>query len=423
VKGPKAKEPLHIAFVADTIDDGYGGAVVSAERFVAALREENHVTVFATGPAAENRVSLRTLTLPLHAMRAMRFRLAIPNWARMRAAFEKCDIVHLQFPFWLSFSAMKLARKMGLPVVAAFHVQPENILQNLGWRAQWPVRLLYKFWVKWFYNRADVVVCPSELARQALIDAGLKRPTRVISNGVARSSIDLWPTRRERPLGQKRTLLMVGRLAPEKQHEVVFKALRLCRHRDQVKLQIAGAGPLEAQLRRKVRDDAQIEFLGYVSNERLTELYREADLFVHASDVELEGMVVLEAMARGLPALVADSPRSAAAQFTLSEAYRFRAGDVQDLADKLDALLQDPATLARSRVAHARQAARYSFEESVAALVEVYREAGNAPSEPGTTVPKRARPVPLSVRKPKPPAWVEDVPPRALKEGRGREVP
>lgn len=416
---------LRIAFLADTIDDGYGGAVVSADRFVTALREEHHVTVMATGPDDVDRVSLPTLSLPIHVMRAMRFRFAIPLRKKMRAVFEKSDVVHLQFPFWLSFSAMRLARKMGLPVVVAFHVQPENLLQNLGIRAEWPVRRLYRLWVKWFYNRADLVICPSEMARRALVDAGLERPTRVISNGVPRASINQWPVRRERVPGQTRTLLMVGRLAREKQHDVVIEALQRCRHRDQVRLVIAGAGPLEAELRRRIREYPQIEFLGYVSDERLAELYDEADLLVHASDVELEGMVVLEAMARGLPALVADSPRSAAGQFTLSAAYRFRTGDADDLAARLDALLHDPSTLARSRVQHARRAARHVFEDSVAAMVRAYREAlGHVEAE----ITPQAEPIrltPKAARARKAPAdlWVEDLPDEALNEGRVGQVP
>lgn len=420
----EAGERLRIAFLADTIDDGYGGAVVSAERFVAGLREEHQVTVLATGPDGPDRVSLRTVTLPLHAMRAMRFRFAVPSRKRMRAVFEQCDVVHLQFPFLLSFSALRLARRMGIPVVAAFHVQPENLLQNLGIRAQWPARWLYRRWVKWFYNRADLVVCPSELARQALVDAGLERPTRIISNGVPRAMIEHWPVRRDRVPGQRRTLLMVGRLAPEKQHAVVFEALQRCRHRDQVRLLIAGAGPLEAELRRQIRDYPQIEFLGYVSDERLAELYREADLLVHASDVELEGMVVLEAMARGVPALVADSPRSAAGQFTLSPAFRFRTGDAADLAEKLDALLHDPALLAKSRVQHARRAAKYIFEDSVAALVDVYRDvcgaaaAARAPKTPAR-IPAPTRPA----REPATQVWAEDLPSSTLREGRISQAP
>ena len=64
----------------------------------------------------------------------------------------------------MSFGAAKVARRLGVPVVAAFHVQPENVLYNIGIRWGWPRRWLYRFWVRRFYDRADAVICPSPFA-------------------------------------------------------------------------------------------------------------------------------------------------------------------------------------------------------------------------------------------------------------------
>ena len=58
------------------------------------------------------------------------------------------DVVHLQFPFWLSLAALEEARDLGIPVVAAFHVQPENALLNVGIHAQWVSDAVYRWMIK-----------------------------------------------------------------------------------------------------------------------------------------------------------------------------------------------------------------------------------------------------------------------------------
>lgn len=365
---------LRIAFVADTYDDGYGGAVVSARRFVEALRIRHEVTLLSTGRPGPGRVRLPALQFPVKAMRAMRFRFAVPRARVLRAIIEKADVVHLQYPFWVSFCALRVARACGVPVVAAFHVQPENLFYNVGWHAQWPVDSLYRFWIHRLYNQADQVICPSEFARSCLVDRGLQRPVEVISNG----AFSIPPGQRGQGLdgeGQgMRQLLMVGRLAAEKRHDIVFEALRRSHHRDRIRLVVAGAGPMAGKLKRLARDLPAVEFSGYVGSQRLAQLYHESDLLVHASDVELEGMTVLEAMSHGLPVLVSDSPRSASSQFALTQQNLFRHGDADDLAKRIDALLDQPDGLRRQGEAHTMLAARYDFGDSVERLENLYRQ-------------------------------------------------
>jgi glycosyltransferase involved in cell wall biosynthesis len=107
--------------------------------------------------------------------------------------------------------------------------------------------------------------------------------------------------------------------------------------------------------------------------ERLRRMFRTADLFVHCSDVELEGIAVLEAMAAGLPVLVAQSPESAASELALDERFGFPAGDPAGLAAKLDALIEHPEELARARVEYRAKTRALEFGNCVDSLVDVYR--------------------------------------------------
>ena len=363
---------LRIVFVADTVE-GLGGGVVSADRFVRALRERHDVTLLAAGPPAEGKVVFPGFQLPIRAMRQMRFTFARPRRALLEQAIRGADLVHLQYPFWLSFGAAKVARRLGVPVVAAFHVQPENVLYNIGIRWRWPRRWLYRFWVRRFYDRADAVICPSPFAADKLRAHGLTAPCYVVSNGTnplhARR-----PTPRDPAWGDDFVILMVGRLAHEKRHDVVFEAIRRSRHRDRVRLIVAGAGPLEQDLRRRAADLPIPPRFGFASDDELQALLNSADLFVHASDVELEGMAVLEAASCGLPVLVSDSPESAAQQFALSREFLFRAGDPTSLAERIDHYVEHPAALIEARERYHASSEGYSFEASRQQLVQAYEE-------------------------------------------------
>lgn len=362
---------MRIAFVTDTFDDGIGGGAVSAVRFVAALRRRHEVTVLASGPPAPGKVAVPGFQLPLRAMRENRFTFAWPARTLLERAFAEVDIVHINFPFALGFAAVRVARRMGVPCVAAFHVQPENLLLNIGVRSPRLTEWMYRRWVRGFFQLADGVVCPSAFAAEQLRAVGLTAPTWVVSNGAperrpvaaARSSV-----RRAGPW----VILSVGRLAREKRQDVLIDAVARSRHRDRIRLVIAGAGQLEQELRDQARRLGLAVEFGYVSDQRLAQLLAEAQLFVHCSEVELEGMAVLEAMAAGLPVLIADAAASAARTLACGPDFLFRAGDPDDLAAHLDHLLVSPGALAEGSRRSLARAAQHTFQRSARDLEQVY---------------------------------------------------
>jgi glycosyltransferase involved in cell wall biosynthesis len=361
---------MRIAFVTDTFDGGIAGGVVTASRFVEALRWRHQVTVVAPGQAAPGKIRIPGFQLPLHSMRENRFTFGWPVRAILEPVFAAVDLVHINFPFPLGFAAVRWARRMGVPTVAAFHVQPENVLLNIGVHSSRLAAWMYRYWVRGFFQRADGVVCPSDFAAERLQSFGLTAPTWVVSNGT--------PPRRPRPATRSPLrhepylILCVGRLAREKRQDVIIDAVARSRHRDRIRLVVAGAGPLEEPLRRRAHEHGLAVEFGYVSDDRLVQLQSEAQLFVHASEVELEGMAVLEAMAAGLPVLVADAPNSAARRLACGPEFLFRAGDAGDLAAHLDRLLTAPATLAEGARHSVAYAAEHSFHRSVRTLEQVY---------------------------------------------------
>jgi 1,2-diacylglycerol 3-alpha-glucosyltransferase len=378
---------LRVAFVVDTINGRLGGGVTIARNVVERLRDRHDVRVVACDADGPDDIRLAGFQLPFRAMRLMEFVMARPDRRRLEAAFADVDVVHLQFPFWLSFAALRAARRVGRPVVSAFHVQPENMLYNVGIRWNWLNRWLYRQWVNRLYGRTDAVVCPTRFAERKLRDYGLRAPTFVVSNG---APPDLaagmtGPPVREDQYSGFFVILAAGRFAAEKRQDVLIEAVRRSRHRDRIKLVLAGAGPLEAKLRRKAQALPNGAEIGFLPRPRLANLFATADLFVHCGEVELEGIAVIEAMSMGLPVVVAQSAESAASEFALDEDFRFPAGDGAALAQRIDALIDDPPRLARGRARYLRAAGALNFDASVQSLSDIYYSVLGVSGRPAKT--------------------------------------
>jgi glycosyltransferase involved in cell wall biosynthesis len=373
-----APRRLRIAFAADLVGGARNGGVASAQRFVSALSERHEVTVLAAGPAGPGRLPAFTVPPFGGLMREMGFVFAWPRLRTLERVIGEADLLHVQFPFWLGVRATAVARRLGTPVVAASHLQPENMFLNVGLRSARLAEWTWRLFLRTVYQRADAVVCPSEFARQELLRRGLTVPTEVISNGIAPR---FGPGPAERPERHRGRflLLAVGRLAREKRLDLVIEGVRRSRHAGRIQLVITGSGPEARRVRRLAAGLPVPAEVAFVSEDELLRLLRTADLLLHGSELELEGMAVLEALGCGLPALVADAPLSAARHLALSDELRFAAGDPDDLARRLDALLDDPPRREALR-ARALEAARgLTLARSVASLEAIYQRVARRP--------------------------------------------
>ncbi len=187
------------------------------------------------------------------------------------------------------------------------------------------------------------------------------------------------PERPERPAGEPVRFLCVGRLAPVKgQHVLIEAAAALKRQGARFRVSIAGGGPSATALAEAVRkldvgDCVTLE--GRVSDARLTELYREADVFVLPSFAEGVPGVLMEAMITGLPCIstgVNGVPELITAG---EEGLLVPPADVEGLARAM-AALSDDAALRRRLGAAGRQKVltQFNLETNVARLAAVFHE-------------------------------------------------
>ena len=239
------------------------------------------------------------------------------GWRAMHAAVldaaRDCDLIHVQTPFVAHYAGLAAARKLGRPVLATYHTLFEEYLQHYapflpaGW-----LRRQARGWSRRQCNALDAVVVPSTAMRERLAGYGVEAPMHVLPTGIPLAALgggDRARFRMEHDIAADQPVaLFVGRVAHEKNIGFLLDALRhALRARPDLLLLIAGEGPALEELRGRVRRDgleAAVRFVGYLDRARaLPSCYAAADVFVFASRTETQGLVLLEAMAAGVPVL------------------------------------------------------------------------------------------------------------------------
>ena len=372
----QALDNPRIAMVIDPWYHPFNGTVVSTRRFVGALSDRFDFRILlaqAPGESIEEHcVGFARLRIPgiNFILDRMKAPLGLPNRQKLQQVIKEADLLHVQFPFFLGHGAIAEAKRQNKPVVMSFHVQPENILNNLGLSSRWLTNLLYRFFIWRFYRRADCVIAPSLFAANLLRDAGLTRPITVLSNGVTESFF-LAPT----PVNQMPPfhVVSVGRLAKEKRQAQLIQAVAASPFKNDIRLTMAGTGPQQESLVRLAAALGVDAEIGRVSDERLKTLYQTADVFVQTSAVELEGMSVLEAMAAGCPVLINQSTTSAVPEFVTAPEATYAMNDEQDLRRKLDAMLEDHVLRAAAGQENRKIAQSRHHDKSVNSLADIYQ--------------------------------------------------
>ncbi|HET8623032.1 MAG TPA: glycosyltransferase family 1 protein, partial [Gemmatimonadales bacterium] len=221
------------------------------------------------------------------------------------AAFAP-DVVHVATEGPLGMFARGRALRARIPLVTSFHTDfPSYAARYLGDWAVGPTRR----YLRWFHGPARATQTPSESTCAELRRLGVARPTVW---GRAVDARLFHPGRRDerrrRDLGADGRVLVlhVGRIAVEKDMDTLVaafhEAFELLGRR--AVFCLAGDGPEAERVRRALPFATHF---GFIDRERLADLYADADLFVFTSPTETCGLVVLEAMASGVPVLAADA--------------------------------------------------------------------------------------------------------------------
>ena len=231
--------------------------------------------------------------------------------AGVRVGEAGVDLIHIQTPFVAHYVGIKLGRRFGVPVIATYHTVFEEYLHHY-------VPLVPRPWMKKLArgfsrrqcDQVDAVIVPSPPVRDLLRRYGARAPMHVLPTGIPEDwfgSGDGAAFRARHGIEPRRPMLLfVGRVALEKNIEFLLHVLRRVQHSwPEVLLVIAGEGPARVPLETAARSldlAANVRFVGYLDREgALRDCFRAADVFVFSSRTETQGLVLLEAMASGVP--------------------------------------------------------------------------------------------------------------------------
>lgn len=303
---------MKLSLVTETFPPEINGVAMTLGRLVAGLHQRGiEVTVVAPSRADRPRGAQATHLLravpgiPIPRYPELRFGLPAHRILRRLWSKDPPDCIHVATEGPLGWSALRVARRLGLPVVSSFHTNFHSYGNHYGFGF---MKRGVLSWLRAFHNATLRSFVPSnDLLEELRADGFLN--LRLFARGVdtdrfspAHRSPDLrrqWGAGPETPVA-----LYVGRLAGEKNLHLVLEAWqRMKALLPSLKLVLVGDGPQ----RRKLEEAApEAIFAGMRSGLPLAAHYASADVFLFASITETFGNVVTEAMASGLPVLAYD---------------------------------------------------------------------------------------------------------------------
>lgn len=271
------------------------------------------------------------------------------------------DIVHAHEPLVppVGWGALRAAKELGIPTVGTFHAHyPEGCYH---YRAFKPV-------LSPFYRALNAKVAVSPMAAKTVAEI-FPNDLRVIPNGV---DVD-----RFKPVGAPRNLneiLFVGRPATRKGLSVLLDALPLVLQKvPEARLVIVGSHPEDVQLPKKLLSSVKVR--GMLDDDELVHAMHSASvLCAPSTGAESFGIVLIEAMAAGLPVLASDIPGYNSVVTHERDGVLAPPGDTGALASALTGLLRDPERRNRLSEAGLVTARRYDWPHVATEIESVYEE-------------------------------------------------
>jgi len=408
---------MKIAFFTDAYLPNINGVSFSVDVFSRIFSTENEIEIYAPAykDASKTEQKGRVIVRRYYSVPIPTYKdthLTLPDVVKIYNQIEEFnpDVIHIQTPGTLGLIGILVAKMLRKPVVGTYHTLISEVLVYASIKRSLdrylqaidkvvggvgtdlvfllkqknenktdkkkesiPQQITWSL-VNRVYGYCDIVICPSEAIKRELLRRGVKRRIEVVSNGV---DLKMFPMRKQyKPTGK---IVHVGRLGFEKNIDVVIKAFSqvVADHR-QAKLIIAGDGPARKDLEKLAANLGvlkNVKFLGMIKRDKLTKVYLDGDVFVTASTMETQGMVVLEAMSSGLP--IIGVKRYALPDLVKEDINGFvtRPGSDKSMAMKIKMILDDPSLLERMGTQSRRMAEKHEVGAMSRKLFELYEEA------------------------------------------------
>jgi len=356
------KTTMRIAYLTQSYPPMISGAAIAVEQLAKEMAGRGHqVLVIAASDRGQLYYSLQKNLTVLrlqsshNPMRVGQRFLLYPRFAVMKALHEfKPEIIHGHEPLlcWIGF---EYARLRNIPTTLTMHMLPWFVAGYLPDRAT--LRRLAEQ-ASWMYFRILAGNFTSIITTTKTASTTISNVTGIHSETIPcgidtrtfhppLSSDFETATRTRLNLPSNVPLILhVGRLDLEKNVDRILQAAASAMRHSNAHLLIVGDGREKSALMKLSQSLGiadRTHFSGYLSaKEGLPDIYRMANLFVLASEVESQGLVLLEAAASGLPLVAVDATSIPELVHDGVNGYLSKPGDVRSLAAAMEKLLRDP---------------------------------------------------------------------------------
>ena len=379
---------MNITIICDVLGEANNGTSVAAYNLINHLKAQGHNVTVVCCDADKKGESGYKIVPALKFGPIVNAALArnevVPAKADpviLEEAIKDADVVHLLMPFPLSWKAVKICEKYGVPMTSSFHVQAENFTCHIGlMKSSFATKEVYKYFYRKVYSHCTYTHYPTEFIKQDF-EGNIKRhvPSKVISNGVSESFFEPAPAEaveKQRAKNKdKFTIVVVGRYSSEKAQQVLIKAVAKSKYKDKIHLILAGEGPKRRHYKKLVKKNGVDCEMRFFSHDELKEVLNAADLYVHTAYVELESIACLEAIVTGLVPIICNSKRSAARFFARDDRCLYQKWNSEDLKNKIEYFMENPKELEACRKKYKTQANVSRLGECMNKMEQMLEEA------------------------------------------------
>lgn len=374
---------MRVAFFTECYHPTVNGVVISVSTFARELRHLGvNVAIIAprTPGYVDDEPNVYRLPARSHKTRPD-YPIAMPRGKLIAPILEKerPQLIHTHSPFVMGAAAYMWAKRLKVPLVFTFHTLYEKYTHHIPYLPQPLLKVVAKKYSRAFAGRAACVIAPSRGIKQMLISDGVRTRIEALPTG-----IDLSLAENPQPVRHRwsippaaRLLLYAGRLAPEKNLEMLLKSMRIVVEREPAAhLLLVGDGPSSSALRTLAEElgiARWVHFAGTVPRTDVFNCAAEADLFLFPSVTDTQGLVVAEAMVSGAPCVAVNS---AAVLGLVQNGVNglLTANDAASLASAVGSLLEDEEQRQRMSKAARETVASLSAEAAARRLAAIYAE-------------------------------------------------
>ena len=292
------------------------------------------------------------------------------------------DIVHSHTPFFMGDFALRLSRQHAIPLVFTYHTMFEQYVHFLPVQNEGTKRFMVKY-AAGYANLTDQVIAPSESVRDILLKRGVKTPMEVVPTGVdlerfLKADGKAFRQRNQIPIDAK-VIGHAGRLAPEKNLEFLINCMVDALKKDpKVHALIVGLGPAEKMIKdifKQAGLEKRLHLTGVLHYQHLVDAYFAMDVFAFTSLSETQGMVLVEAMAAGVPVVALDAP---GARDIIKDYHNGRLLSQMDQKSFVDALIwalnRTPEELQTIKQVVRMTVQKYPIDVSAKRMLEIYEK-------------------------------------------------